>query len=123
MYITNFKLTEADVAAEFYRKCRWDGFGLRMEVKMPSDVHRSGFMRVDALVFDEERIVCAIEFKNNRKHAAKPGSRQYTAYSGLDIPFFFCCGMQEIEDTLHDVNALADTLRYRLYLKLAGDSE
>ena len=110
MKIINFKLTEADIAAEFYRQCCWKGFQLRMEVKMPSDVHRSGFMRVDALVFDGGRIVCAIEFKNNKKHTAKPGSRQYAAYSGLDIPFFFCCGMHDIEDTLDNVVALADVL-------------
>ena len=120
MDITDFKLTEADVSSEFYRQCSRDGFKLRMEVKMPSDVHRSGFMRVDALVFDGARIVCAIEFKNDRKHAAKPGSRQYAAYSGLDIPFFFCCGMQDIEETLYNVNVLADSHDWRYKDEMAA---
>jgi len=110
MHLKDLKETEADVSAEFYHQCQKLGLTLKMEVRLPSDVHRSGMMRVDALVFQLGTIVCAVEFKVHRKHASKPQSRQYRAYSGLGFPFFFCCGTGEIEDTIENVVALADKL-------------
>ena len=81
-----------------------------MEVRLPSRAHRSGFMRADALVFQLGAIVCAVEFKGHRKIGLNPESRQYKAYTGLGMPFFLCCGLSDIEETLHDVLALADKL-------------
>ncbi len=81
-----------------------------MEVKLPSKVHRSRFMRVDALIFQLETIVCAVEFKAHRKTGLNRTSRQYRAYSGLGIPFFLCCGLSEIGDTIDNVVTLADKL-------------
>ncbi|KKK50023.1 hypothetical protein LCGC14_3129170 [marine sediment metagenome] len=110
--IQDYKETEADVAAEFYHRCKGLGLVAKMEVKLPSDVHRSGFMRADALVFQIGKVVCAVEFKGCRrsKMPLNPKSRQYRAYAGLSIPFFLCSGSDEIEDTLDDVCALADKL-------------
>ena len=77
---------------------------------MPSKVHRSGHMRADEIVCQLGKIVCAVEFKGHRKISLNPNSRQYKAYVGLGIPFFLCCGVDQIDDTLHDVIALADKL-------------
>ena len=104
------KETEADVAAEFYYQCRRLGLLVKMEVKLPSKVHRSGFMRADALIFQLGTIVCAVEFKGHRKTRLNPKSRQYKAYSGLEVPFFLCCGLSEIDETIDNVIALADKL-------------
>ena len=106
--ILNCKETEADVSAEFYHQCQRYGFVVKMEVRLPSKVHRSGTMRADALVFQFGEIVCAVEFKGFRKNGLNPNSRQFKAYSGLGIPFFLCCGSGEIEGTLDEVVALAD---------------
>ena len=78
------KETEADVAAEFYYQCRRLGLLIKMEVKLPSKVHRSGFMRADALIFQLGTIVCAVEFKGHRKTRLNPESRQYKAYCEQD---------------------------------------
>ena len=110
MDLTDFRETEADVAAEFYHQSKKFGLVTKMEATLPSDVHRSKTMRVDALIFQFGEIVCAVEFKSHKKHTPKPESRQYRAYAGLGFPFFFCCGTEEIEDTLDDVVALADKL-------------
>ena len=104
------KETEADVAAEFYHQCQKLGLTAKMEVTLPSKVHRSGFMRADALVFQLSNLVCAVEFKGHRKTGLNPESRQYKAYMGLGIPFFLCCGLSSIEETINDVVALADKL-------------
>lgn len=108
--IKDCKETEADVAAKFYHRCQGFGLTAKMEVKLPSTVHRSGFMRADAVIFQLGEVVCAVEFKGFRKDRLNPESRQYKAYAGLDIPFFLCCGSGEIEDTLDNVIALADKL-------------
>ena len=100
--------TEADVAAEFYHKCQNLGLTVKMEVKLPSDVHRSKTMRADAVIFQLGKAVCAIEFKNRRTIPLNPKSRQAMAYAGLGMPFFLCLGMQDIEETINDVVALAD---------------
>jgi len=110
MDILDFKETEADVAAEFYHCIQEYGLQVKMEASLPSDVHRSGFMRADAVIFDRGEIVCAVEFKAYRKLASKPESRQYRAYAGQDFPFFFCCGMNEVDDTIDNVIALADKM-------------
>ena len=106
--IQDCKETEADVAAEFYHQCQKLGLVVKMEVKLPSKVHRSGTMRADALIFQLGEVVCAVEFKGFRKSGLDPYSRQFRAYSGLGIPFFLCCGSGEIESTLDEVVALAD---------------
>ena len=110
------KETEADVAAEFYHQCQKLGLIVKMEVKLPSRVHRSGFMRADAVVFQQTdkfqtvEVVCAVEFKGHRKIGLNPESRQYKAYMGLGFPFFLCCGLSDIKETINDVVALADKL-------------
>ena len=108
--IQECKETEADVAAEFYYRCQELGLIVKMEVSLPSKVHRSGAMRADAVVFQLGKVVCAVEFKGHRKIGLNPNSRQYKAYVGLGIPFFLCCGVDQIDDTVNDVIALADEL-------------
>ena len=104
------KGTEADVAAEFYHRCQKLGLIVKMEVKLPSKVHRSGTMRADAIVFQLGKVVCSVEFKNRRTVPLNPSSRQAKAYAGLGIPFFLCLGMDEIDETIDNVVALADKL-------------
>ena len=111
MYIDDFKKTESDIAVDFCHRCDEVGFQVRLEVKLPSKVHRSGEMRADALIFDLGEAICAVEFKSNRKHAPKPSSRQHQAYCGIGMPFFYCCGENEIEDTIENICALAEKLQ------------
>ena len=102
------KGTEADVAAEFYHKCQNLGLIVKMEVKLPSTVHRSKAMRADAVIFQLGKAICAVEFKCRRTIPLNLKSRQAMAYAGLGMPFFLCLGLHDIEETISYVVALAD---------------
>ena len=103
--------TEADVSSEFYHQCRLRDIELKMEVQIPSKVHRSGQMRADAVVVFDETPICCVEFKGPRcqkvkKEGLSVDSRQYRAYVGTGVPFFVCCGLDEIGETIENVEEL-----------------
>lgn len=80
----SYRGTEADLVGEFYYRARVAGLEVYLEVYLPSTLHRSGQMRVDAVVVDGERIVCCVEFKAEGR-VPEPGSRQYHAYRSLEF--------------------------------------
>ena len=75
--------TEADLVGEFYFQARNAGLEVYLEVKLPSTIHRSGEMRVDAVVVAEDEIVCCIEGKRQGR-GVTPGTRQDQAYRSLE---------------------------------------
>lgn len=97
-HVTN----ESDVAAEFAHQVKsGDAFDIHTEVRLPSVFHRSGMMRVDAILTKKgtNEVVRAIEFKKPGKHIG-PRSRQRSAYENLGIPVSYCVGFEDIKKIL-----------------------
>lgn len=75
-------MSEADLVAEFYHRCKLAGITARLEVFIPSMLHRSKRMRVDVAIFRGNEIVACVEGKTP---GAKIGgdTRQRRAYEAL----------------------------------------
>ncbi len=71
-----------------------------MEARLPSLVHRSGKMRVDAIVFEDGEALAAVEIKTDGTPPLNVTSRQARAYRGVDLPVFVCLGMKDIAATM-----------------------
>ena len=78
-----YRETEADLVGEFYFQARLAGLEVYLEVKLPSTVHRSGEMRVDAVVVNGDEIICCVELKRTGKKLSA-GTRQTQAYRSLE---------------------------------------
>lgn len=79
-----YRCTEADLVGEFYHRARLAGLEVYLEVKLPSRIHRSGEMRVDAVIVDGENIVCCVEVKREGRQLTS-GTRQDQAYRSLEL--------------------------------------
>ncbi len=75
--------SEADLLAEFYHRARLAGLEVYLEYKLPSSLHRSGEMRVDAVVVHGNQIICCVAVKREGRSIAQ-GSRQDRAYRSLE---------------------------------------
>lgn len=75
--------SEADMLGEFYHQAKIAGLEVYLEVYMPSMEHRSGEMRVDAIVVDGDEIVCCVEVKRPGRIIRTDG-RQTRAYTKLE---------------------------------------
>lgn len=77
---------EFEVVGELYYLLRKAGLEAKLEVCVPSDLHTSGFMRIDIGVFHQGRLVHAIECKRDGKWMGK-GTIQARAYRELNERF------------------------------------
>jgi hypothetical protein len=75
-------MSEADLIAELYHRCKVSGITARLEVFVPSTIHRSKRMRVDVAIFRGNEIVACVEGKTP---GGKIGgnTRQRNAYEAL----------------------------------------
>ena len=90
---------EADIQAWLLNKLYLNGIEAHLEYKI-------GTLRVDvAIISKDMKIICVIEVKDSHRPALERliRTRQYQKYSDLGIPFFYCFGYSEIEDTLKQV--------------------
>lgn len=105
--------TEADLLAELYHRGRLAGLMLKMEVIVPSVIHRSKRMRVDAALIHDGCIVALIEGKTP---GAKIGgnTRQKHAYNALltyhGIPTFWINSFAQIDPLLEKLQALTQAV-------------
>lgn len=74
---------EADLVGEFYHHARLAGLEVYLEVKLPSTVHRSGEMRVDAVVVNGDDVFCCVEVKRDGRQLTAD-TRQDRAYRYLE---------------------------------------
>lgn len=98
------QLTEADLLAEFYHRCRLVGIDLRMEIFVPSTLHRSKKMRADAAVLSGNEIIAFVEGKT-------PGAlvggntRQKHAYQAFEtyhgVPTFWLNSFSQINPLIN----------------------
>lgn len=79
-----YRCSEADLVGEFYYRARCAGLEVYLEVRLPSSIHRSGEMRVDAVVVDGDEIVCCVEVKREGRQITN-GTRQDYAYRSLEL--------------------------------------
>lgn len=75
--------TEADLVAEFFHQARLAGLEVYLEVYLPSTMHRSGQMRVDAIVVSGDEVICCVEAKAHDRPMTF-GTRQDNAYRSLE---------------------------------------
>ena len=105
-----YRSTEADLVGEFYYRARLAGLEVYLEVKLPSTIHRSGEMRVDAVVVDGDEIVCCVEVKRHGRLVTS-GTRQMNAYVSLErnhrVPTIWI-------NSLDGIGAVVDDIRRRL---------
>lgn len=105
-------LSEADLLAEFYHRCKLVGIKVRLEVFLPSTLHRSKRMRADVAVFrgSGDEIVACVEGKTP---GAKVGgnTRQKHAYEALrtyhGVHVFWINGFEQLDDLVGKVGELA----------------
>lgn len=104
---------EIHVAAEFYHRARLAGLDVHMECRLPSLVHRSGEMRVDAIVVDGDDIVCCVEVKREGRIAL--GGRQANAYWNLErdygIPTVWINSVSGLDKAIADIRGFLDRRR------------
>jgi len=92
--------SEADLLSEFYHQCKLAGLCIRMEVFVPSTLHRSKRLRADCAIYRHGRIFALIEGKTP---GAKIGgnTRQKHAYNTVlrdyGIKTYWLNGMDQIE--------------------------
>jgi hypothetical protein len=105
--LVEHKLNESDVAMEFaYQVKSGTDYDIYTEVKLPSEFHRSGQMRVDAILTKRgtNEVVRAVEFKRPGKRVG-PRSRQQSAYRGLGVPVSYCVGFEDIPRILGGITS------------------
>lgn len=104
-----YQCTEADLVGEFYHRARLAGLDVYLEVRLPSTIHRSGEMRVDAVVVDRDDIVCCVEVKRKGR-AIVGGTRQDQAYRSLEfnhrIPTIWINSDDSLDAVIADIKGL-----------------
>lgn len=100
MKLQDFKINEADVQFELIELINRNvEFACRAEARWPSRHHRSGWMRIDILVFRGDFPLCMIEVKKSGKKPIGKNTRQNFAYKDSGLPVFFCIGREDISKT------------------------
>lgn len=101
-----YRGNEADLVGEFYYRARCAGLEVFLEVLLPSEVHRSGEMRVDAVIVDGNDIVCCIEGKRPGRAIGTRG-RQSKAYALLErdhgVQTIWINAVEGIDDVIADI--------------------
>ena len=104
-----YRTTEADLVGEFYYRARLAGLEVYLEVKLPSPAHRCGEMRVDAVVVEDDEIICCIEIKREGK-APPSMSRQSRGYAYLErdyrVPTIWLNTAAGIDAVIADIRRL-----------------
>jgi hypothetical protein len=103
-YVLEAHVSEADIQAEVYSKAKALGIAVRLEVKIPCDAYRSGFMRCDVAVLDDRRhVIAVIECKRPGK-AISPSGRQALGYREFarqtGALVLWCSSMDEVDAVL-----------------------
>lgn len=108
-----YRGSEADLLGEFYYQARLAGLDVFLEVYLPSEIHRSGQMRVDAVVVDGDQIVCCVEAKREGREITT-GTRQMRAYTWLErthrIPTIWINGVSGLASVVADIKGLINRL-------------
>jgi hypothetical protein len=107
--------TEADLLCELYHQAKTAGMRIRMETRVPSAVHRSGYLRADAAIMLNNAPVILIEAKTPGSQLPKPESRQHRAYASTGLPVFYLNDFAQIprvvQDCLWHVRRYQEALR------------
>jgi hypothetical protein len=109
--ISSDRLSEADLVGELYHQCVLEGLWIKLEVPLPSKIHRSKTMRADAVLLWHFKVIAIVEVKS-------PGSitsgdtRQKRAYREIEreygIPVFWLNDFEQIKDLTEKLVALVD---------------
>jgi hypothetical protein len=78
----NTYISERDLLSEFYMECRLAGVKIRMEVFVPSTIHRSKRMRADCAIYKNGKIHALVEGKTPG-HVVGGNTRQRHAYDSV----------------------------------------
>jgi hypothetical protein len=104
-----YRCSEADLVGEFYHRAKLAGLDVYLEVKLPSSIHRSGEMRVDAVVVDGDEIVCCVEVKREGRQISG-GTRQDQAYRSLElnhrVPTIWINSASGLDSVIADIRSL-----------------
>ena len=107
-FIKPKRMPEANIQAELYRRLRSYNIPCCLEyrIKLPNG---TGYCRADIVVIDgDSNIACIIEVKSRiKKKKPYEAGRQYQNYESLGIPFMYCMGWWEIEQTMKSVLQLS----------------
>lgn len=95
------KHREADIQAWLLAKLYKIGIESHLEYKIDS-------LRVDVAIVKNGKIICVVEVKDTNRpaHEEMIKTKQYKQYSSLGIPFFYCFGYSEINETVKQVTEL-----------------
>ena len=108
MKLKDFSITECDIQVMLVKELESKGYIARCECRFPSGHHRSGWMRIDVVVFMGDEILCFIEVKKAGKKQISLTSRQRFAYKDSGYKTFYCIGEDDIFPTLDCVDRLAE---------------
>lgn len=91
---------EADIQARLLHRLYSLGIEAHLEYKING-------LRVDVVIIKDKDIICAIEVKDSTRPAYEKLIRtpQYQKYLSLGIPFFYCFGYLEIQDTIKNIQS------------------
>lgn len=102
-----YRGSEADLVGEFYHRARLAGLEVYLEVCLPSHIHRSGQMRVDAVVVSGDEIVCCVEVKREGRQIFLSGTRQSNAYERLEtthrVPTIWINSKDRLDAVIEDI--------------------
>lgn len=111
-----YRGSEADLVGEFYYQARSAGLEVYLEVYIPSEIHRSGQMRVDAIVVKGDEVVCCVEGKRQGRQFTA-GTRQHYAYTALEqdhgVPTIWLNDVKAIPSVVISIAALAEKEKRR----------
>ena len=101
-YIEPARLPEANIQAEFYRQCKYNGINICLEYKH----YKSRF---DAIVYnDNKKIIFIIEIKSYKTNKSpKTKTKQMKKYESYGVPVILITRLEQIEDVIDKI-ALSD---------------
>lgn len=109
LFIENLGWSEADLLAELHHRCRVVGLVLRMEVCIPSAVHKSKRMRVDAALISSGHVLALIEGKTPGEKTAE-NTRQRRAYAAIAsehrVPTFWLNAYDQIDPLVEKLQGI-----------------
>ena len=92
--ISNIKLTEAQIGAEFYHQCKLLNIGVYME-----HVHEN--CRFDAVLIKNNKIILIVEFKNRslgKELWINKEGRQFRKYSKYGVDIMYITNFSQIKE-------------------------
>lgn len=128
MLVYKRPVTEADIVGELYFRLRNAGLTIRLEAQLPSLIMKSGKLRVDVAVIQDDEVKAVVEVKRkncafypNPKNAKQyainsKAAIQVRAYESFErntgVPVLWVRGYKEIAPTIIKIKEILSETRF-----------